>query len=156
MSTSSLCKSSDDEHREGVSGTSGDLETHVLQLAAEKVKLSKKALWRFLKSRDTEFDVSESVDGLRRHPRSRITKLRKGKQSEWSRNQRAGSGSGRNSHANVTCIGSLSSFFKMLSMLFTSRVLPLAGPIALFTKALSRDRFDNQTDDLGFEQSDDL
>jgi len=78
------------------------------KLTAEKVKLSKKVLW----SRDIEFDVSENVGELRRHLRSHITRLCKGKQPEWSRNQRAESESEHNSHANVTCIGSLSSFSK--------------------------------------------
>jgi hypothetical protein len=47
-SISSLCTSVNDEYHETASGTKGDLETHVLQLAAKKGKLSKKALQRVL------------------------------------------------------------------------------------------------------------
>ena len=46
-------------------------------------------LRRVLKSRNIEFVDSENIGELRRRLRSHITTLRKGKQSEWSRNQRA-------------------------------------------------------------------
>ena len=89
-SSSSLCTSINNEYCDGASGASAtsDLETYILQLAAEKKKLSKKALRRVLKSRNIEFDDSENVGKLRQHLRLHITSLRKGKQSEWSRNQR--------------------------------------------------------------------
>ena len=90
-STSGLCASIDDEYHSSESGTkaNSDLETHILQLAAKKGTLSKKALRRVLISREIEFDGSENIGELRRHLRSHITRLRKGKQPEWSRNQHA-------------------------------------------------------------------
>lgn len=87
-STSSLCKSINDEYQNSEAGPMSDLETYILQLAAKKAKLSKKGLRRVLKSRNIEFDGNDNNGDLRRHLRSYITKLRKGKQSEWSRNQR--------------------------------------------------------------------
>lgn len=89
-STSSLCNSIEDEYQSSNAGANGDLETYILQLAAaKKTKLSKKVLQRVLKSRSVEFDESDNVGELRRHLRSHITRLRKGKKSEWSHNQRA-------------------------------------------------------------------
>lgn len=99
-STSSLCRSVDDEYQESDVGTNSDLETYVLQLAVKKTKLSKKALRRVLKSRDIEFHDNENIGELRRHLRTHITKLRKGKQSEWSHNQRAELESKRNHRLN--------------------------------------------------------
>ena len=89
-SSSGLCTSIDDEYHESTSGAkaNGDLETYILQLAAKKKTLSKKALRRVLKSRGIAFDNNENVGELRRHLRSHVTRLRKGKQPEWSRNQR--------------------------------------------------------------------
>ena len=99
-STSSLCTLVNDEYHESASGSSGDLETYVLQLAAKKGKLSKKALRRVLKSRDIEFSDNENVGELRRHFRSHLTRLCKGKQSEWTRNRRDASESEYNSRLN--------------------------------------------------------
>ena len=88
-STSSLCLSVNEEYGDGDAGADNDLETYILQLAVRKTKLSKKALRRVLKSRNIEFDDDENIGELRRHLRSHITKIRKGKRSEWSRNKHA-------------------------------------------------------------------
>ena len=87
-STSSLCLSVNDEYQDGNTGAGSDLEMHVLQLAAKKTKLSKTALRRVLKSKDIEFGDNENVGKLRWCLRSYITKLCKGKQSEWSCDRR--------------------------------------------------------------------
>ena len=99
-STSSLCTSVNNEYHENASGPTGDLETYILQLAAKKGKLSKKALRRVLKSRNIDFSDNENIGELRRHLRSHVTTLRKGKQSEWSRNRRAASESEYNLRLN--------------------------------------------------------
>jgi len=88
-STSGLCKSIEDEYRDNNAGAYSDLETYILQLAVKKTKLSKKALRRVLRSRNIEFNDNESIGDLRRHLRSHITTLRKGKRPEWRRDQRA-------------------------------------------------------------------
>ena len=53
-----------------------------------------------VKTKSIEFSDSESIGELRRHLRSHITRLRKGKESEWSRNQCAASESEHNSRLN--------------------------------------------------------
>ena len=87
-STSSLCLSVGDDYRNSDVGVNNDLETYLLQLAAKKTKLSKKALRRVLKSRNIEFCDSECIGQLRRHLRAHVTTVRKGKRPEWSHNQR--------------------------------------------------------------------
>lgn len=87
-STSSLCRSIEGKYQDNDIENS-DLEMYILQLAAKKKNLGKKALRRVLKSRKIEFDDDDGVGELRRHLRSHITELRKGKHSEWSRNLRA-------------------------------------------------------------------
>ncbi|KAF9786787.1 hypothetical protein BJ322DRAFT_1217792 [Thelephora terrestris] len=99
-SSSSLCISIDNEYRESDAGANNDLETYILQLAAKKTKLTKKELRRVLKSKGIEFDNSEGIGELRRRLRSYITALRKGKQSQWSRTQRAESEFERRRHLN--------------------------------------------------------
>ena len=99
-STSSLCTLVNDKYHESALGSSGDLETYVLQLATKKGKLSKKALRRVLKSRDIEFSDDGNVGKLLRHLCSHLTRLRKGKQPEWARNRRDASESEYNSRLN--------------------------------------------------------
>ena len=89
-STSSLCSAANDEYHEKAPGANGDLEAYIINHAAhaKDVKPSKKTLRRILKSKDIEFDDDDEIGDLRRHLRSYLTTLRKGKKSEWSRNQR--------------------------------------------------------------------
>ena len=89
-STSSLCSAANDEYHEKAPGANGDLEAYIINHAAhaKDVKPSKKTLRRILKSKDIEFDNDDEIGDLRRHLRSYLTTLRKGKKSEWSRNQR--------------------------------------------------------------------
>ena len=89
-STSSLCASIDNEYQDSNAGTQSDLETYILLLATKKTILSKKGLQRLLKSKGIAFDEDDDgIGDLRRHLRSYITTMRKGKRPEWSRNLRA-------------------------------------------------------------------
>ena len=64
VSTSSLCTSINDEYHDSNARANSDLETYILQLAAKKAKLSKKALRRVLKSRNIEFNDSKNIGEL--------------------------------------------------------------------------------------------
>ena len=66
-----------------------DLETHVLQFASVKGNVSKKALKRILTCKGVEFDENGGINYLRKLLRSHVTQLRKGKQSQFSRNARS-------------------------------------------------------------------
>jgi len=93
-STSSLCSAVNDEYHKKEPGANGDLEAYIVNHAAHAkgakgVKPSKKTLRRILESKDIEFDDADEIGDLRRRLRSYLTTLRKGKKSEWSRNQRA-------------------------------------------------------------------
>ena len=89
-STSSLCSAVNDEYHEKPPGANGDLEAYIIDHAAhaKDMKPSKKTLQRILKSKSIEFDDDDEVGDLRRHLRSYLATLRKGKKSEWSQNRR--------------------------------------------------------------------
>lgn len=99
-STSSLCMLIEGEYRDSDAGARSDLEMYILQLAARKTVLSKKAMQRVLKSKGIQFSADNNIGELRQYLHSYITRLHKGKQAEWSQNQCLELESEHNRHLN--------------------------------------------------------
>ena len=85
-SGSGLCPSFRDEYK---NTADNDLETHILQFAAKKGSVSKKALKQILKCRNIEFGENDGIRCLRKVLRLHVTQLRRGKQPELSQNYRS-------------------------------------------------------------------